>query len=87
MKKIFTSLLFIFLFICLPVLITLGDPPGPPGPGGNPVGNGGTPVGAPIDSGVFVLLALGVAYGAMKIYQIKFGKHSVAGDDKSNSVS
>ena len=46
------------------------DPPGPPGPGGTPIGNGGVPVGAPIDDGIGILFALGIAYGCYKIYVI-----------------
>jgi hypothetical protein len=80
MKKIIKQILSVFAFIILPTALTLADPPGPPGPGGNPIANGGTPVGAPIDNGVLVLLALGIFYGAMKIYQNKTTKHSVAGE-------
>jgi len=46
------------------------DPPGPPGPGGPPGGSGGIPVGGPIDDGIGILLALGIAYGCYKIYEI-----------------
>jgi len=44
------------------------DPPPPPPPGHNSTGNvpGG---GAPIGSGLFILLGLGVAYGGTKAYQ------------------
>lgn len=45
------------------------DPPPPPPNGGKP-GGGVTPVGggAPIGSGVFILLALGTAYGGKKVF-------------------
>ncbi len=45
-----------------------GGPPPPPG-GGDP-GSGGDPVGggAPLGNGTIVLMALGVSYGARKIY-------------------
>jgi len=42
----------------------------PPGPGGNPIDAGGTPVSTGIDDGIYILLALGIAYGCYKIYVI-----------------
>jgi len=63
------SILFTVIFFSLFVsTIVLADPPGPPNPGGTPVGTG-TPVGAPVDGGVVILIILGGAYGAIKLYQ------------------
>lgn len=66
MKKLL-AIATLALFLAFP-LITIADPPPPPG-GGGP-GGGGTPVGAPIDGGLGILLALSVGYGGWKIYKI-----------------
>ena len=67
MKKLL-AIVTILLFFTIP-LISLADGPPPPPPGGT--GGGGTPVGAPIDGGLGILLALGLGYGAFKIYKLK----------------
>lgn len=69
MKKL-KKLLFVGILVFTPALICLADPPGPPPPGGDPT-LGGTPVGAPIDGGVSILLAFALGYGTKKIYQLK----------------
>ncbi|HNY03744.1 MAG TPA: hypothetical protein PKG48_14195 [Bacteroidales bacterium] len=68
MKKI-KLILILTAILALP-LISLPDPPGPPGSGtpGSTQGGGQTPVGAPIDGGVGILLALGLGYGGKKLY-------------------
>jgi hypothetical protein len=66
-KKI---LLFSVVFFSFSGVI-LADPPGPPDPGGNPVGTGGVPVGAPIDNGIYGLLILGVGYAVWTLYTAK----------------
>ena len=72
MKKIMRNLFIIALILISAISnIVLADPPGPPGPGGNPVTGGGTPVGAPIDNGILILLLLGVVYGVYKIYELR----------------
>jgi hypothetical protein len=47
----------------------------PPAPnnGNNPTQNGNTPVGggAPLGSGLLVLMALGAAYGSKKVFELK----------------
>lgn len=54
-----------------------GDPPGPPPPpGGGGPGGGGTPVGAPVDGGIGFLLALGLGYGGLKLYQSRKTKET-----------
>ncbi len=81
MKNMFRKI-FYTLMLSLPLFMNsvLADPPGPPNPGGNPAGNGGVPVGAPIDNGIFVLLALAIGYGAYKIYEIRKAKLKAADD-------
>jgi hypothetical protein len=71
-------------FILWPLFMTgvFADPPGPPGPGGDPGSSGGVPVGAPIDDGIGILLALGVAYGCYKIYEI-YKKRAVLKEEES----
>jgi len=53
-------------------------PPPPNGNGGNTSSLGNTPVagGAPIGSGLLILVALGAGYGAKKVYDFK--KHKLA---------
>ena len=72
MRRSLLRISLIFLLILVPLFIAgvFADPPGPPNPGGPPGSNGGVPVGAPIDSGIGVLLALGLIYGCYKIYEI-----------------
>jgi hypothetical protein len=65
MKKL-RNLILILSLVTIPALSLLADNPSPPPPGGDPGSNGGTPVGAPIDGGVFILLAMGAAYGTAK---------------------
>jgi hypothetical protein len=71
MKRIISKIVLFATFTLLPGLLTFADPPNPPGPGGNPVTGGGTPVGAPIDDGMTILLALGIGYGVYKLYEIR----------------
>jgi hypothetical protein len=75
MKKTIKRLI-VFTFILIPAFTNyvLADPPSPPGPGGSPSGHGGTPVGAPIDNGIIILLALGVIYGVYKLYELRKAK-------------
>jgi hypothetical protein len=72
MKKSLLRIFLIAQLIIIPLFITgiFADPPGPPNPGGDPSGNGGVPVGGPIDDGLVILLALAIAYGCYKIYEI-----------------
>jgi hypothetical protein len=72
MKQRYAKIVIVLVLVFFPALVTqlMADPPGPPDPGGNPVGNGGVPVGAPIDSGIGILVILGLAYGAYKLYEM-----------------
>ena len=67
LKKIITTAIFVFAINALPLL---ADAPPPPPPGHSTTGNvpGG---GAPIGSGLVILLALGAGYGAKKAYNFK----------------
>ncbi|MEI6885122.1 MAG: hypothetical protein WCO02_11585 [Bacteroidota bacterium] len=87
MKKLLT-LITVMLFIIIP-LLTVADPPGPPTGGGGTGGGGGTPVGAPIDGGLGILLAMGAAYGGKKLYKARKDKkekenESVAVEDQAD---
>lgn len=63
------NIFLLLAFLVLP-FFSIGDPPGPPPPpGGGGPGGGGTPVGAPVDGGFGLLLALGIGYGGFKLYQ------------------
>lgn len=78
-RGILLSAILLSLFI---TSVVLADPPGPPG--GNPTGGGGgTPVGAPIDGGLSILLAMGAAYGGKKLYQARKEKHEDEQEEKS----
>jgi hypothetical protein len=72
MKKI-KQIFAIMIFLSIPLWMTAQDPPHPNG--GNEPGSGNTPVGgppsAPVDGGLGILLAMGLAYGAKKVYQVK----------------
>lgn len=59
--------------VCLSISVAAQDPPPPPNNGfGDPNVNN-TPVGggAPLESGLIVLLAMGATYGGKKMYQLK----------------
>jgi hypothetical protein len=82
-RGILLSAILLSLFIAS---VVLADPPAPPGgnggPGSTPVSNGGTPVGAPIDGGLSILLAMGATYGAKKLYHARKEKHE--GENEEN---
>jgi hypothetical protein len=73
MKKI-KQIIAIMIFFSIPIWMT-AQPPHPnngdglPGPGNTAVG--GTACGAPIDGGLSILLAMGLAYGARKVYKLR----------------
>lgn len=70
MKKI-RIFITVIVLLALPFFSGADNPQPPPPPGGGGPGGGGTPVGAPIDGGLGILLALGLGYGGMKLYQTK----------------
>ncbi len=65
MKKSIKTLILFFL-LSLPIMIFAQ--PHPNNGGGGP-GGGNAPVGAPLGSGLVILLSLGIAYGGSKVYQ------------------
>ena len=73
MKKAILNLIITGLFLIVPVIIASASspPPPPPPPGGpgsdQPIG-GGT---APIGSGIVMLISMGAAYGAKKIFDAR----------------
>jgi len=72
MKKVILNLIITGLFITVPVIIASASAPPPPPPPGGPTG-GDAPIGgsAPIGSGLVMLMSMGAAYGAKKIYNAR----------------
>jgi hypothetical protein len=68
MKKLIKHLIIVVFLAAGPLLMQAQTPPHPNG-GGGP-GSGNTPVGggAPIGGGLIVMLALGIGYGANRIF-------------------
>lgn len=70
MKRNFRIVLIAAFLVTAPLLMMAQQPPHPNGgvngPGAGPVGGG-----APIGSGVVLLVAMGAAYGASKLYQMR----------------
>jgi hypothetical protein len=74
MKNII-KILFVTVLISCSISVLAQAPPPPPG---NPSSGGGGspgPVGAPIDGGLGILLAMGAAYGGKKLYKARQGKN------------
>jgi hypothetical protein len=71
MKRKFRIVLIATLFVTAPLLMLAQTPPHPNG--GNAPGSENGPVGggAPVGSGVILLVAMGAAYGASKLYQMR----------------
>lgn len=62
------------LLIVVTLAVTISMAQTPPHPnGGNTPGSGNTPVGgtAPIGGGLLILLAMGMGYGAKKVYDLR----------------
>jgi hypothetical protein len=73
MKKAILNLIITGLFLIVPAIIASASAPPPPPP---PPGGGGTPspIGggtAPIGSGLVMLISMGAAYGAKKVYNAR----------------
>ncbi len=79
MKKSMRKLFIILFLIASPLVINSVLADDPPSPGGSPLAGGGGagPVGgqpggnSPIDGGLSILIALGAAYGAKKVYFLR----------------
>ena len=82
MKRYILKIAVILSFIMLPAFVALADLPDapPPDPGGT---GGGTPVGAPIDGGLGILLVLGAGYGAKKLYQARKEKNEPVTEEEA----
>lgn len=72
MKKAIFNLIITGLLVVVPVIITCASAPPPPPPPGGP-GTGDQPIGgpAPIGSGLIILISMGAAYGAKKVYNAR----------------
>lgn len=71
MKKVLRIITVMAFLLAAPVFMFAQNPPHPNG-GSGPTG-GNTPVGggAPIDGGLTIMMVLGAAYGAKKVYKPK----------------
>ncbi len=73
MKKAILNLIISGLFIIVPVIVaSASTPPPPPPPPGGPGSD--TPIGggpAPIGSGIIMLVSMGAAYGAKKVFDAR----------------
>jgi len=72
MKKVILNLILVGLLIIVPVIMVSASAPPPPPPPGGP-GTGELPIGgsAPIGSGLVMLISMGLAYGAKKLYNAR----------------
>jgi len=72
MKRYIIHLTTLLVFLLLP-LVSISQVRGPGNPGEDPTG---PPVGggAPVGSGIFVLLIAGAAYGGKKLYTLYHGQ-------------
>jgi hypothetical protein len=72
MRKSILNLIITGLLVIVPVIFSNASapppPPPPPGPGGGDQPIGGT---APIGSGLIMLISMGAAYGAKKVYNAR----------------
>ena len=72
MKRIIRNILATTLLICFILLATTIFADQPPDPGTGGPGTGDIPVGGtPIGGGLFILLALGAAYGSKKFFEFR----------------
>ena len=73
MKRLLKPLFITFVFVSLIMLakVTFADTPAPDPPPGHGSSGDGQPMGAPIDGGLSILLAMGAAYGGKKLYQAR----------------
>jgi hypothetical protein len=71
MKKAIRIILVSGALLAVPVIMMAQTPPHPNG--GNAPGSGNTPVGgaSPIDGGITLMMALGAAYGAKKVFKLR----------------
>ena len=77
MKRILIIIL-LFFSLCHPSYLIADGPPPPPGgtTGDGSTNTGGNANGAPIDGGLGILLAMGIAYGGRKLYKARKEKEA-----------
>jgi len=70
MKKIIFKTIAVMVLMCTPLFMTSTFADTPPDPGGDPTGD---PVGggASIGGGLIIMAALGMGYGAKKVYDAR----------------
>ena len=70
MKKAILNLILVGLLIIVPLITVTASAPPPPPPG---PGTGEEPIGgaAPVGSGLVLLISMGAAYGAKKVYDAR----------------
>lgn len=73
MKKAILNLIVVGLLIIVPVIMVSASAPPPPPPLGGGPGGSDIPIGgaAPVGSGLVLLLSMGAAYGAKKVYDAR----------------
>lgn len=71
MKKFLTTLPLILMIAGILFIAVLAQADPPPPPGGHGSGGNQPPVGAPIDGGLGILLAMGAVYGGNKLYKAR----------------
>jgi len=73
MKTLIKTIAALIIITLLSINLTAQTPPPPNGNGSNPNSGGNTPVGggASISGGLLILVALGVGYGAKKVYDFR----------------
>ena len=82
--KTLKLIMILLAIMSLPVLSYTAPPAPPRGGGGGGPGGGGVPVGAPIDGGMGIMLALGLAYGGRKLYTLHKEKQAEVPESKHN---
>jgi hypothetical protein len=72
MKKAIKNILIVAFLMTAPLFLLAQNPPHPNG-GSAPTSGTNTPVGggAPIDGGLIMLIAMGSAYGAKKVWKFR----------------
>lgn len=68
LKKILSITIFFLFIIGTESLLAMGPPPGPPGGGGGPPCWPPPCAAIPLDGGIGLILAAGIAYGGKKIF-------------------
>jgi len=70
--KLFVMTFFVLVLIVPPTSVFAQDPPPPPPGGGHGAGGSQVPGGgAPIGSGLVLLIAMAAGYGGKKVYDFK----------------